>query len=1154
MTFRFTKDFSNWPDQTHPDGITVEKHSGQPNLLGYVRGGAYNIVFPGNRHLLLTPPLRNSLLRLACRTEGWSPLVRVVIFFRYRPDTRQGGYLMLESGGDGARIHFGTVRDSELEVRETQPFPGCREEITLETWDDRARVTTDGQPTVFDLSGADLPPQGLLGFDRGPFPGPLVIDRLTIESDDPVPPPETLWKEESYEFPGAVSCFDARWQFTLGAVKRDDLVTLTAGLKGGPLERDVPQAFGGHLPNEEMSNPYVRVEGRNIRRKILLLHGRVGRKEHWDVGQTAFPPADAECPVTRDIVLPSLPEDARIFIGYERYRAEDRIHLANGPTEMLVDPGAGKVRHAGQALDTERVVIEVDSGRGKQICGLIPEDDARAEDALAYARGNHTFFEKEGCSFTVMIRYRQGRYRPDELTLTARIEDVYHDAVSEPFEPALQEAEAAIPLPDLTELRSDKLEFMGLPVGVYHLALELRQGDALLQTRCLAFEIMDPEGKRPCPPLASGLPELYALHSDYNSSTDGFDPWLGKDVNLGHYLSGNTFQPQVARRHRIWNLVHLYQRKWLCWLDTRTLPEPDIEANFDLLEHADLAYLFKRIDLWKPDSYQGRVLDALKRFAHEQGIDAGPLAPDALDKAQQLGEEELRELVTRHWQPWLSFFAGWFEEHGMARARRLYKEANPRGKMMRYGIYPPYGSVYKGGYFSRLTAMPLDRSPETYFDGPLFFEDYPYLCGYPVQRTVYMLAAVKQEAPGLRQFPEMYSLTGVPRDAATVYGCPPYGRFHPDPKVFRKRLFEYAYGAVWFRDGDFHYWQDNGFQARNWAQEEFDVFLNAWKQVREARPRKPVRSPAFVTSVACCSRHPEHIDPAPPGRHPWPDVYNTAEEAPAFVYEQARVDGQCGGFLTRPVDLASLSAGAVSALVLPPLSTLTDEEKRAVRELHEQGVHLLCFENVDGLEDLFGVSVADAVTVSRIEATAALPGLKHVTETTSHPLCVSRYRTDRAAVLLQGASCAGASTPVLTRADNGKAFAALFTVPPTAVRRAHPAKVSYGHESISPLVNEATRAVMRFLCPSPVRTTAGKLLAFEDGEGRLRIVVEEDAHPAPAVSIQPVITVTVPGARPDRLACDRTCHVLSSSPQAIELRVLLNPHDSAMITMDIDRI
>ncbi|MCK5801443.1 MAG: hypothetical protein KAI66_01360, partial [Lentisphaeria bacterium] len=406
-------------------------------------------------------------------------------------------------------------------------------------------------------------------------------------------------------------------------------------------------------------------------------------------------------------------------------------------------------------------------------------------------------------------------------------------------------------------------------------------------------------------------------------------------------------------------------------------------------------------------------------------------------------------------------------------------------------------------------------------------------------------ASCKLAMPKVTMYPEIYTrgVNGCP-DGAVYYAWPPMGMFGFDDRMLRKRIFETALATVWFDQGAFSYWNDHGFHVRNSTRERYEIILRAWQVVRNHPPERPLRTTAFAGSEACCRAHGSRLSPGD-------RVFNTTEEAPAWAYEMARLGGQPAGVVTRLEAIGQLSAADIDTLVLPPLYDATDEQLAAIRRLHEQGVSLLAFEIVTGLEDLFGVAEAEAPAVElrniRVNTDlsgnplAELASLTEYTETVPDPL---RYTSRGAQVLLEGEG------PVLFLHQTRWGKTALYNLAPTMVRRADlRERFSYGDESISELINRSAQLVLRELGSPEVETTEGKLIAYRSASGTVIIIVEEDAFPEIPQAINPRIAIRIPGIAPENISCDREFAVVSCSAEQTVLRLALDANDCAVIAV-----
>jgi hypothetical protein len=253
------------------------------------------------------------------------------------------------------------------------------------------------------------------------------------------------------------------------------------------------------------------------------------------------------------------------------------------------------------------------------------------------------------------------------------------------------------------------------------------------------------------------------------------------------------------------------------------------------------------------------------------------------------------------------------------------------------------------------------------------------------------------------------------------------------------------------------------------------------------------------------------------------------------------------GFTTRPGDLKDLPAENCSVLILPPMSVFSAEEKNEIRRLHKDGVSLLCAEDCSGLEDIFGVKKAEPVQVSLINGLGDMSGME---DTTDEPLCVSCYSAGKAKTVLTGFDNDGRETPVLTLRRGRKASAAFYTVPPSAVRRADPRDlVCYGRPSVSSLMNLSAARIMRSLSAPAAETSRGSVIGFTDTSGKTRVIVSEDANPAPSGPVSPVVVIRGKNIKNTKIDCDHDFAVTMRAAGEIRLRLHLGENESAVITL-----
>ena len=235
--------------------------------------------------------------------------------------------------------------------------------------------------------------------------------------------------------------------------------------------------------------------------------------------------------------------------------------------------------------------------------------------------------------------------------------------------------------------------------------------------------------------------------------------------------------------------------------------------------------------------------------------------------------------------------------------------------------------------------------------------------------------------------------------------------------------------------------------------------------------------------------------------------------------------------------------------MIPPLTKINGDALNNIRRLHKQGVSLLAFEEVAGLEDLFGVAATDPVRAHNIKVNAKLidnplSQLAGLTEYTAHRACVGKYKATTAEVLLD------AEIPVLFVNQTKWGKTALYNIPPSAVRRQDQFnRVANGRANISRLINESTKLVLRFLSDPAAETSEGKIIAFEDTRGKRHIIVEEDAHPFPARAIRPIVTLNIPNLKVKNIKSGSAFTIVSRNKNKVQLSLSLAPDEFAIINL-----
>ncbi len=1137
---------------------TVEQHVPDGYSDFVIRDQKLAFLDAGNRLLPNIPALESFTIRGALEAD-WGinhGEFSLQVFFAYDPHRRQG--LALEFGSHGAGAYARLTSPEGDVIAE-----GALEEAVVEAGvvqlelavrDRELKLKLNSRECFTTSTGQDC--RGLIALSRGAFLGELRLRSLTIASEDAIEE-ERIWTDLRIPF-APINGMDLPIVWTVNATRVGSGARVEVELSGGEKTRpDVPWfPYHGHYV-EVLDRPYLRIESAHGVAELSLsdeaLVLAIPHKQYFYQIAHRDPP----WPFTKTFYLREVDPDAVLFAGYRAYgNLPVNKHLeVTSPYETVHDAGRGEIAYSGQALAPGAAVVELRSSPDKQLCQAIPATTVDYERALAFAQANHYFAAGEECVFRFEV-FARDRAAHERLAVEYRLESAFFEPLTEYAAVDVGAETEAVAL-DIRRLRSRWLSLGSREPGVYHLRFRLRDGAEVVHENWRACEVL---GVSESGAAAARLPKCFSMSNEVKGQdTDNFDPWRADCCDVSHYISICAgIMPHFARGKRFWELLRLYRREWFLWLGSRVMHDYTIAHNHDLIRACDYLYPGDPNDVYyRPCArqfYHPHLVAKLYGFAVATGFRVAEIRAAA--EAGTLPDKATFDaLVDDCFYEWIDFF--WerrIEE--VLQYKAEVSAISPHARISSYGPVAVYGGIYKTVHASTYAGL-YQACPEleAFRDGYFMLEDYPHACRYSIHSGPFFLAGFKALAPRVAVYPELYNETGakVPcPDAAVARAWPSYGMWAGNLPVNAsiKRVLEYVYACVWHDGRRFGYWTDYGFHTRCWERERFEALLQVWGFVDRVRPRRPLKANAFVCNEGCCRSHKLYYDEYPGDVHEaFGDLFNTAEECSAYCYEMSRTAGQNAGFVTDFGHLSSLTAADIDTLVLPPLTQVSADDLREIRRLHEQGVSLLAFEEVAELEDLFGVTASSPVPVHDIRVNDTLPqsplsSLAGLSEHTEHRACVGKYRATTASVLLD------AEVPVLFVNQTPWGRTALYNIPPTAVRRQDQFnRVAMGRASISRLINEATCLVLRHLSDPVVETDAGKIIAFEDEAGGRHIIVAEDAHPLPARTIRPVITIGLPGLEADDIRCDKDFAILSQDERGVRLSLRLDPDEFAIISL-----
>ena len=1135
----FDEDFRTVEGDSSLDGFDIVRQYDGVGMDAIRQAQGYGIAFPlrGNVHLARMPRERDFMAdcSMYCDPSFGDP-VGFDVYYRYDESTRIGGVLSVEFDRKSgrAKVRSGIVRKLAY---------AWTDESWVSLADERQsgvfgwHLEVAGNEVKFGSAAFSVPdgvpPDGGIGFDKFSPSAPLVIGRLSVDGEPGRS--EELFSRRTWRFPRTALCSMSDWRFVFSATNVGSHTVLSAAVEGGPAEAfNRKIGYTRHLPNEALDRPWfavVRPDG-TVEPRQYLYFGRIGYKEHWCHVLPYMGKSGVECPVRRTFRLGGLSDGCRLLIGFDGFESEDRRYMGELRKMMMVDPASGKVVATGDVLDAKGLAVEVNSGREKRVCGMIPKSTFGYDEALDYAVRNHFFLEGEPARFTIGVRRAKGRYAEDCLRVECVLQDAFKDVVRT-LKATAKTSVSAFPGEDGLTV---EVEPMTLPVGVYHLGLEIGVGGETLLRKSVAFEVMGESADAPCAQMASGLPEMMSPICDYQSESNVSD-YRGMGGNdLTHYFAINGMQVLPTVEKGDWELNRLYRRRYFGWFLHNLVPGQKAEAFESRFKEID--YLCTdlvaptRLGVCSPGAYKGGVRKILADFLRVRCAEGSDLGRFAVDESVPMTIPLLRELLERFGQEWMDCAAAYHA----AKCDAAIGHWTGIRDLVQYFTVPYYVWHCKGAFHTRTYGVNMLRHPErTWYTGFAILEDYPFLVGGSPLEGLYTLAALKMDAPGLSLAPEVKGMCAIPSDTSTVYGCPPYGVMNEEDATF-KRFIDFKYTACWYRDGVFRYWTDDRILLCNPSPRETDNVLGAWREARRHAPVRPVRTFAIVTGTKACSRHSlRPLEVASDGRS-FLDVVNTAEEFPFWAALAVKGNGLPNGFLIRPEEIGKLTTDDVHTLILPPMDALTEEERSAVRRLHGLGVNLVASENADGMEDVFGVRrLQTPFTVESISGELSLTGE-----------AAAFYSVADAETLLAD----DGGRTVLAFKSNGRASAAFYTIAPTLFSRAY--LHTFPMQSGNALPQSAAKLFRRML-PSPeMSLSEGRMSVCRDRTGGLEFCVMEDAQPMPAQEIFPILTLRG-DYRKVEIGSSKPCRVLGNDGECLRIGFELAPRECVTLHLNRER-
>lgn len=1117
-----------------------------------IRCGEKNIEFlsAGNKFLPVIPDTENCHVRFSASMDfATAKKLAFTLFFHYDTFSGRGEALHFSvAEGEAARVAYGSTGRNLFFPEQEQTF-SLDQSVFLRPFDCEMLI---GDETVsFTIAGKEFSfsckkGSGKIAFSREHFFDVLRITSFEIDGDLPerslsrnsftIPLPDTMTYYPIFcdvTLTDYGNCMDAQLSF-----------------RGGVCESLLGGGNYHELRADLLTGPYLKVlHGREVRKFILTDEQIVlVPSDHTNAYLYTLIYEKPQWPFDRTIRFLKTEGDFDLAVGFDEYHHNGSPMMELAPAETVFDR-EGRVLDRGLGVTGNgKCRIEFLSPQDKEIISRLPESDPRYERAVRFAQNNHYFFEGEKAHFSIRLTAC--------CDLPARCEVILEDAFLRPVRTLEHTLSGSETLCGSVSMNSVllQIETLDLPCGVWHLRIRSTDESVLPLEEYCAFEVMSRDPSKPCAPLICSMPFLYNARTETRGlMTDSFDPWLGaQSVDEGHYVSCCVMLPEAFRKYDMASTLHAYGRKNLTWISSRTTDTPEIKDNLDVIAGSDYIQVQERYDrmsfTWSNTYCKDRLsmlIDFLKTEVSDPYYDLADLE-EKLKKGECITKEQHRHLIEHHWYTWLDY-ANQRTVEAVRDMLNEFRKLNPDAHLAQYGPYHIYAARLKGPEgVAVIGNSGLDRSLNAFWQ----YEDYPYSCGYGLERGLYCLTACLLALPDARIYPEIYTgdkLNGGCPDGAVFYAHPPFGggiprsskdrKVTPHPeKMFGRQIANFVYGSGHLTRDGFRFWTERGFQCMRFTRRWFETLLRFWPNVIEHAPLRPLRSAAFIASHASRKANDRLLIE---DHGSILDVHSTATEDVPAIYEDAVRQGVCAGFQMWDTDLDLLSADQADTLVLPPLKGMTKETLDQIRRLHESGVHLVGNENVEGLEDLFGVEDTHVTRgISRVRGTEDLCcGMEEFCD--EPEVCCGSYRAVDCQVLLT------AEIPVLTLKQNAKACAAFFNVPPHRVKseRLHQ-RFSYGRGSISAFMEKAIGTLMKRFSDTGVSITDGRLLGCCTQDNGIMLVV---SNPDDRKEMTCCITLQKGKGFDPEPVCSRPVTILQEDHSEKVCRVLLPPGE--MLTM-----
>lgn len=970
--FKLYDAFTAIDNNKQPYSVSFERHTETANLHAGVTERGFALKSLGNRIILNSPKFQTGLFSMDFSISfpyEINPCFQLI--FDYDKVSRTGLALQfIYDAEKGVSAELVSVKNSSY-----TPVSGkCEASCTISENSYTTlvlKIEKDG--VVCRIGEAEFafpckPSRSLFAIDRSAFIGELIINKLSLESNEEFCR-EQLIHTEALKLP-LINGGDIPYTVCFDVCRLDGEYYLSAALDGGTKSRPLnkKERAGQYVAEIDwMDTPYVGIRSAGSETIFNLAYGEkcfVDPNIFWDCQKIFF--SDTPLPLLGFYRLDGFDPncEAEFIFGYKKLFCKGYAQQVGG-TEFRFSQN-GDIIYSGTSTDGSDC-FELLSPPDKKAISLIDREVAYYDDIVEHLKKNHYFSVDEDICFTLAYRTK---ICPDYLHFKAEIKNVFETKV-------LAQTDASTSLSPYINGYGElcaSVRFAPLPLGVYKIVFTVFYGDDEYKSISRAFEVYDEQSSL-CPPIAAGLPFMFTMNNEQKKLLrNGFDltnPMPSCD--FGHYIACATTTPVEAEMQEIWKNIKLFGRKWFAWLAIRTCDDYLSEVHNATIENAD--YLFHTgintdNDPLGPYSlYPNRIDHFWRHFYTYPGVKSlideffgqNPELSQktGYDKDDSMSEEVYKNIISVCGDMLIEYLNE--RKHKLvAEHNRELEKINPRVKRSIYGPLPPYNNPTLTHHSLKYFGLPTgDCLSDEYYSGFAIFEDYPFSCSYQTYRGAFTAMTVLLHSPRLTLYPELYTGSrGGCIDGAVKYAHAPMGDYECPPYQNSTLAFEYVYNTAYRTKDGFSYWKSYGFHRGLDTCDYINEFVRNWRYVAEYKPSSPLRSIGYIADYSGdkdmynfeCS------------------YYNQSEMGQTIVYECARESGVPNGFGLLPEVCGEISEKDCDVLVVPSLKNADSEYLSQLRRLYNAGVSLIALSDVTGLEDIFGVEpCAKTENISYVE-------------------------------------------------------------------------------------------------------------------------------------------------------------------------------------------